>query len=117
MEKMFYGPLWPLPPVPMGHAITSGLTGLLETTEYVEEAALDLIISASSGNTTDVYLVLQAADGTYSRFNSGTVVLSIPPGGTRNLVQGQYRGNRYRMSQFGIDGSAYDEVWICAIMQ
>ena len=117
MEKMFYGPLWPLPRPINGESILSGLSEITETTEYQEAACVDLIISCSSGNTNDVYLVMQAADGSFSQFNDGTVILSVPPGGTRNLCQAQYRGNRYLMSQMGIDGSDYDEFWVCALMQ
>jgi hypothetical protein len=118
LNQMFYGPLWPLPRATYGQPITDGLTGLLETSEYYEAAAMDIIVSTPSTNTGDVYLVLRAMDGTFDKDNDGTVILLISPGGSRNLAQAAYHGNKYKLADIGVDSDDYnDDYFICAIMQ
>lgn len=118
MEKMYYGPLWPLPQADAETSIISGLNVQEGTSEYEEFVCKDLIISTPSTNTADVYLVLAATDGTFKRTNDGTIVLIIPPGGSRNIPQAQYAQNRYRMADFGVDyDEDYDSYACCAIMQ
>lgn len=119
MEQIYYGPLWPLPQTTVyQRVLTEGLTGLLETSEYFEAAAKDIIFSAPSTNTGDIYIVTKASDGTFSKSNAGTVVLLISPGGSRNLSQASYSGNLYKLDELGVDADdIYDAYFACAIMQ
>lgn len=118
LNQLYYGPLWPLPRASYGQPLTDGLTGLIETTEYMEAAAKDIIISTPSTNTGDVYLVLRDTDGTFSKDNDGTVILLISPGGSRNLAQASYGSNRYKLDDIGVDADdIYDDYFACAIMQ
>lgn len=117
LNQLYYGPLWTLPRAQYGRPITDGLTGLLETSEYYEAAAFDVIISAPSTNTGDIYLVLEM-NGTFDKNNDGSVILTIPPGGSRNVAQASYGRNKYKLSDIGVDADDdYDDYFACAIMQ
>lgn len=123
LTKLWYGPLWPLPPIEVGTPgtgipVTDGIEAAdLESTEYNEAVAKGVMISCPSTNTSTVYLVMRQ-NGTYSKDTVGTVILSIEPGQVRTFPQGGYGGNRYEFTMFGIDGeSAGDLAYPCMIMQ
>ena len=116
----WYGPLWVLPKITTtglgsGQNITVGET--VESTEYYEAAAKAIIVSCPSANSGDMFLVMKAADGTYKASNAGTVVMVIPKGTSRQFPQAEYGSNRYKLSDFGIDGANNDIAYPVGIMQ
>lgn len=119
-NKQWYGPLWILPEVVgaglnAGVNITTGQT--VESTEYQEDGAKGLMVSCPTDNGGDVYLVMRFSDGTYKMSNAGTVVAVIAPGTVFQLPQASYDGNRYKLSDYGIDAESGDIAYPVGIMQ
>lgn len=124
LPRPWYGPVWPFGPLTVtvpgtGIAITNAYTEAdLESSEYAEAVAMGFDVYAPSSNTDDVYFVEQAADGTFSKNNAGTVLLTLAPGDVGHIPEGEYRGNRYLCSRYGVDAIDADNVvYVVAMMQ
>ncbi len=117
-NKLWYGPLWPLLRPSPRTAITSRYTAAdLGSSEYLEAVARDIILSCHKDNTGMVYLVLADASGNYDKDNDGTVIMAVPPGGSRNILQADYGSSRFDMTQIGVDSdNDYNLYYITGIM-
>lgn len=98
-------------------SILSTLTQAVESSEYYEAVAMGFIVSARSTNHDTVYLV-ERYNGAYSKLISGSVVLAIEPGQSKQFPVAKYGHNRYQFGMYGVDGEdAGDVVYVAAIMQ
>jgi hypothetical protein len=124
LPTYWYGPVWPFGVLTVlvpgtGIAITDGYTTVdLESSEYAEAVAVGFAVYAPSANTDTVYFVEKAADGTFSKDNPGTVLLSLAPGEEGHIPEGNYGDNRYLCSRYGVDADDADnDIYVVAIMQ
>lgn len=121
--RYWYDPLWPMFARTIdtpgeGVAITAGIDDIYaESSEYLEAVCMGIIVACPSTNNDSIYLVMRSGD-VYSKDETGTVVLIVEPGQTRVFPEAEYGSNRYRASDYGIDGETADDVaYVTLIMQ